>query len=90
MHSIGNEALGRVREPVPLCFAGARSRSKAYPHLPSARPLTCREAHVMIAGCVIPIIGGWLVDQAYEHHVLWAPDEPRLVAVKVKRRHARR
>ena len=50
------------------------------------RPLTYREAHILIGGCVIPIIGGWLIDQAYENHILWAPDEPQPVAVRVKHR----
>ena len=50
------------------------------------RPLTYREAHILIGGCVIPIIGGWLVDQAYENHILWAPDEPQRAVVKVKHR----
>jgi hypothetical protein len=49
------------------------------------RPLTYREAHVMMGSCLIPFIGGWLVNQAYEHHVLWAPDEPQAAAVE--RRH---
>ena len=39
------------------------------------RPLTYREAHILIGSCVIPIVGGWLVNEAYNHHVLWAPDE---------------
>ncbi len=39
------------------------------------RPLTYREAHMLIADCVIPFIGGWLVNAAYNNHVLWAPDE---------------
>jgi len=39
------------------------------------RPLKYREAHILIGGCVVPIVGGWLVNQAYNHHVLWAPDE---------------
>ncbi len=39
------------------------------------RPLTYREAHVLIADCVIPIIGGWLVNEAYNNGWLWAPDE---------------
>jgi hypothetical protein len=39
------------------------------------RPLSYREAHVLIGSCVIPIVGGWLVNEAYNHHVLWAPDE---------------
>jgi ribosomal protein L27 len=50
------------------------------------RPLTYREAHILIGGCIIPIIGGWLVDQAYENHILWAPDEAPPVAVRVKHR----
>jgi len=39
------------------------------------RPLKYREAHILIGSCVIPIVGGWLVNEAYDHHVLWAPDE---------------
>lgn len=49
------------------------------------RPLTYREAHVLIGSCVIPIIGGWLVNEAYNNHILWAPDE----APVVKKRHKR-
>jgi hypothetical protein len=41
------------------------------------RPLTPREAHVMMGGCVIPFVGGWLVDQAYEANPQWeAPVRP--------------
>jgi hypothetical protein len=55
------------------------------------RPLTYREAHVMMGSCLIPFIGGWLVDQAYEHHVLWAPDEPQAAAITGHRtKHAHR
>jgi len=39
------------------------------------RPLKYREAHILVASCVIPFVGGWLVNEAYNHHVLWAPDE---------------
>ena len=39
------------------------------------RPLTYREAHILVASCVIPVIGGWLVEEAYNNHILWAPDE---------------
>lgn len=46
------------------------------------RPLTYREAHIMMGSCLIPFIGGWLVDQGYKHHVLWAPDEPQEVDVR--------
>jgi hypothetical protein len=50
------------------------------------RPLTYREAHILIGGCIIPIVGGWLVDQAYENHILWAPDEPQAKVVHIKHR----
>jgi len=49
------------------------------------RPLKYREAHILIGSCVIPIVGGWLVNEAYNHHVLWAPDEAP--AKKHHRRH---
>ncbi len=39
------------------------------------RPLTYREAHILVGSCVIPIVGGWLVNEAYNAHILWAPDE---------------
>ena len=51
------------------------------------RPLTYREAHVLIGGCIIPVIGGWLIDQAYENHILWAPDEPQAKAAVVQVKH---
>jgi hypothetical protein len=47
------------------------------------RPLTYREAHILVGSCVIPIVGGWLVNEAYNAHVLWAPDEK----VWTKKRH---
>jgi putative copper export protein len=37
------------------------------------RPLTMREAHVMIGSCVVPIVGGWLVNEAYDAHPEWEP-----------------
>jgi hypothetical protein len=39
------------------------------------RPLKYREAHILIASCVIPFIGGWLVNEAYDNGWLVAPDE---------------
>jgi hypothetical protein len=39
------------------------------------RPLSYREAHVLVGSCVIPFVGGWLVNEAYNQHILWAPDE---------------
>lgn len=37
------------------------------------RPLTNREAHVLFGSCVIPIIGGLLVEAAYDAHPEWEP-----------------
>ena len=39
------------------------------------RPLTYREAHILIGSCIIPVVGGWLVNEAYNNGWLWAPDE---------------
>jgi hypothetical protein len=39
------------------------------------RPLKYREAHILIGACVIPVIGGWLVNEAYNNGWLWAPDQ---------------
>ncbi len=39
------------------------------------RPLTFREAHILMGSCLIPFIGGWLVNEAYNEGWLWAPDE---------------
>jgi len=47
------------------------------------RPLTQREGHVMIGSCVVPIIGGYLVNAAYDAHPEW---EGTPVAVKKKRK----
>jgi len=53
------------------------------------RPLTMREAHVLAASCVLPIIGGWLVNEAYNAHPEWEPgDKPHLVKHH-RKRHAK-
>lgn len=46
------------------------------------RPLTNREAGVLLGSCVIPIVGGWLVNEAYNAHPEW---EPGYVAAPVKK-----
>lgn len=51
------------------------------------RPLSYREAHILVGSCVIPLVGGWLVNEAYNAHWLWAPDEK---VWKKKRRHAKK
>jgi hypothetical protein len=37
------------------------------------RPLTMREAHYLVASCIVPIIGGWVVNAAYDAHPEWEP-----------------
>jgi hypothetical protein len=55
------------------------------------RPLSYREAHVLVASCIIPFVGGWLVNEAYEHHIMWAPDEPAAAPNKKHwKRHAKK
>jgi hypothetical protein len=38
------------------------------------RTLTVREVHVLTGSCLIPIVGGWLVNAAYNAHPEWEPD----------------
>lgn len=52
------------------------------------RPLKYREAHVLIGSCVIPVVGGWLVNEAYNARLITAPDEEPVV-IKRKRRHGK-
>jgi hypothetical protein len=51
------------------------------------RPLKYREAHILVGSCVVPIVGGWLVNEAYNAHWITAPDEG---PVKKKRRYAKK
>ena len=37
------------------------------------RQLTQREGHILIGSCVIPLIGGWLVNEAYNANPSWEP-----------------
>jgi hypothetical protein len=53
------------------------------------RPLSYREAHILIGSCVIPFIGGWLVNEAYNNGWLWAPDEKPVRRVHHRRHHRR-
>jgi hypothetical protein len=54
------------------------------------RPLSYREAHVLVASCIIPFVGGWLVNEAYDQHIMWAPDEPAAAPKRHWKRHAKR
>lgn len=52
------------------------------------RPLSYREAHILVGSCVVPIIGGYLVNAAYDNGLLWAPDE-KPAGHKHRHRHKR-
>lgn len=39
----------------------------------AGRHLTQREVHVMSANCVLPIVGGWLMNAAYDANPQWEP-----------------
>ncbi len=40
------------------------------------RPLTTREAHVLIGSCIVPIVGGLLVNAVWDAHPEWEPGQP--------------
>lgn len=40
------------------------------------RPLTMREAHVLVGSCVVPIVGGLLVDAIWDANPQWEPGQP--------------
>lgn len=51
-------------------------------------PLTYREAHVLVGSCIVPIVGGWLVNAAYDANPQWLPDEK--ATHRKHRRHKRK
>lgn len=55
------------------------------------RPLTMREGHVLMGSCIVPIIGGWLVNHAYNAHPAWEPGrKPHNMRHHGKRHHGKR
>lgn len=52
------------------------------------RPLTMREGHTLIGSCVVPIIGGWLVSEAYDAHPNWEPATAPAPRARRHHRHA--
>ena len=48
------------------------------------RPLTQREGHVLIGSCIVPIIGGYLVNAAYNANPQWEA-QPAVVRKKRKK-----
>ena len=48
------------------------------------RPLTMREAHILVGSCVVPIVGGLLVNAVWDAHPEWETAAP---APRKLRRH---
>jgi hypothetical protein len=40
------------------------------------RPLTMREAHVLVGSCVVPIVGGLIVSAVWDANPQWEPGRP--------------
>jgi len=77
-NSSGLTVLGAYTATTIACAA-------ASPMLATAllkRPLTNREAGILAGSCVLPIVGGWLVNEAYNAHPEW---EPGYVAAPAKK-----
>lgn len=66
----GNAALSQGGA-IALTTVGCMAVSPIVGTIVVNRELTMREAHVMAASCVVPIIGGWLVEAAYDAHPEW-------------------
>jgi hypothetical protein len=68
-NSSGLTALAAIGATTIGCVAISPMVASAVLH----RPLTQREATVLFGSCVVPIVGGWLVEAAYEQHPEWEP-----------------
>ncbi len=58
-----------------LTTVGCMAASPIVATVVMKRALTYREAHILMGSCLIPIVGGWLVNEAYNEGILTAPDE---------------
>jgi hypothetical protein len=50
------------------------------------RALTMREAHVLVGSCVVPIVGGLLVNAVWEAHPEWEPAAPGAKKMRHKKK----
>jgi hypothetical protein len=58
--------------------AGCLALSPIVGTLVVQRELTFREAYGLTADCVVPFIGSWLVNKAFDAHPEWEPRKARL------------
>ena len=66
-------ALGSTGAAV-VTTAGCLAVSPMVATVLTQRQLTYREAYGLFADCMIPFIGAWLVDKAFDAHPEWEPD----------------
>ena len=66
-------ALGSTGAAI-VTTAGCLALSPIVGTVLTRRELTYREAYGLFADCVIPFIGAWLVDKAFDAHPEWEPD----------------
>lgn len=68
-----------MAKPVAVVIAGTTMGCMATAPMVATvalnRPLKYREAHILMGSCLIPFVGGWLVNEAYNSGWMWAPDE---------------
>jgi hypothetical protein len=81
-------ALGSTGAAV-VTTAGCLAVSPMVATVLTQRQLTYREAYGLFADCMIPFIGAWLVDKAFDAHPEWEPDRavarPARAAVRSER-----
>jgi uncharacterized membrane protein YidH (DUF202 family) len=53
------------------------------------RALTQREGHILIGSCVLPLVGGWLVNEAYNAHPDWDPAGDKQMRMHHRKHHAK-
>ena len=70
----GLTTAGAITVTTMACFA----LSPIIGTIAVRRELTFREAYALTADCVIPFVGGWLVNRAFDAHPEWEPRQARL------------
>jgi hypothetical protein len=78
-------ALGSTGAAV-VTTAGCLALSPMVATVLTQRQLSYREAYGLFADCMIPFIGAWLVDQAFDAHPEWEPDRAGVRAERPVRR----
>jgi hypothetical protein len=74
---------------VIVTTAGCLALSPIVGTVLTQRQLTYREAYGLFADCVIPFIGAWLVDKAFDAHPEWEPDRALVRREPPRRRPSR-